>query len=246
MNRKRSSELVAEAMERVHRHFQKGLQAEVAAEPPLAPAVPAFTVAISREAGAHGPQVARAVGERLGWPVYDREILQVIAAAMGLPATLLESMDERRKGWLRLCLESFTATPPVTEGAYARHLVETLLALAAHGGCIIVGRGAAQVLPVETTLRVRLAAPAGERVEAIRQRFGIPFDEASRWVERTDQERVAFVKNHFRKDPADPRGYDLVLNSARFSVAQCARLVIEALQQLRSRAPARAPEPALA
>ncbi len=246
MNHKRSSELVAEAMERVRRHFQRGMNVEAGAEVPLAPAAPAFTIAISREAGAHGPQVARAVGERLGWPVYDREILQVIAAEMGLRATLLESVDERRKGWLRACLESFTATPPVTESAYARHLVETLLALAAHGGCVIVGRGAAQVLPAETTLRVRLVAPAGERVEAIRQRFGIPSDEAARWVERTDRERVAFVKDHFRKDAADPRGYDLVLNSARFSVAQCAGLVVEALQPLRSRAPARTPEPALA
>ncbi len=56
----------------------------------------------------------------------------------------------------------------------------TLLSLGAHGECIIVGRGSAQVLPSATTLRVRLVAPLRDRASIISQRFGIGLDEAGR------------------------------------------------------------------
>src|SRR5258708_7074417 len=37
-----------------------------------------FSIAISREAGTRGPAVAQAVAERLDWPVYDHELLQLV------------------------------------------------------------------------------------------------------------------------------------------------------------------------
>ena len=182
----------------------------------------AFTIAISREAGVRARTSPRAVGERLGWPVYDRELVQHIAQEMGLRAKLLESVDEKYASWLQESLQCLASGPAVSSSGYVRHLVEMLLALAVHGECVIVGRGAAQVLPADTTLRVRLVAPSRKRVTTIQQRFGISREEALHWIEKTDAERSRFVRDHFHKDPGDPRLYDLVLNSARFSVAECA------------------------
>jgi cytidylate kinase len=235
MDQKSSSERLAEAMERARRQWQAHRQAEAPSGIPPSPSPRAFTVALSREAGANGSRVARAVGERLGWTVYDRELLERVAGEMGVRASLLESVDERRRNWLQECLGAFTSAPAVSASAYVRHLLETLLSLAAHGECVIVGRGAAQVLPAATTLRVRLVGLGGDRVGAIRQRFGISQEEAARWVEKTDGERTRFIQDHFRKDPADPRLYDLVLNSSRFSINECAELIIEALRRLQSR-----------
>ena len=238
MNQKSSSERLAEAMEQTRRQWQARRQAEEGFPLPLKHTPPACTIALSREAGADGPRVARTVGERLGWPVYDRELLQLVAADMGLKARLLEGVDERRKGWLRECLELFVSASGVTESAYVRHLLETLLALASHGECVIVGRGAAQVMPAATTLRVRLVGPVADRVAAIQQRFGISREEASAWVAKTDAERDRFVRDHLQADPGDPRRYDLVLNSSRFTVPECADLIIEALRRLQAQAPA--------
>jgi cytidylate kinase len=202
------------------------------------PAPAAFTVALSREAGANGAVIAGRLGDRLGWAVYDRALLDWIAGEMGLRTSLLESVDEKRVSWLRECVEAFASAPGVTGGAFVRHLVEMMLSLATHGECVIVGRGAAQLLPAATTLRVRLVADPRDRVAVIRQRLGLSEGEAVRWVETTDRERDRFVRDHFHKDPADPRGYDLVLNASRFSVDECAEVIEEAL--LRLQAPARA------
>src|SRR5215831_2464020 len=101
---------------------------------------PALTIAFSREVGARGTSVASAVGERLGWPVYDHSLLERIAQEMNLRTQLLESIDERRQSWVLETIEGFSALPAVSEGAFVRHLVKTVLSLAAHGSCIIVGR----------------------------------------------------------------------------------------------------------
>jgi cytidylate kinase len=193
-----------------------------------------LTIALSREAGTYGAAIAREVGNRLGWPVYDSELLQRIAEDLGIRRDLLKSVDERHVGWLTECLEAFSSSPTLSQTGYLRHLLETLLALAARGDCIIVGRGATKVLPMATTLRVRVVGPLEHRIEAVRREHGISHEEAARQVETTDRERDRFVRDHFNMDPTDPRNYDLVLNAVRFSKEECAALIIAALDCLRA------------
>jgi cytidylate kinase len=195
---------------------------------------PRFSIALSREAGANGAQVARLVGKRLGWAVYDRELVEGIAADMGFRTGLVDCVDERRKHWFLETLESFSSARTVNSSAYLHHLVETLLSLAAQGECVLVGRGAPSILPGATTLRVRLIGNLADRTRAIQERLGLSFEEASKWVARTDADREGFVMDSFHKDSADPRSYDLVLNSSRFSVSECADIIIEALHRLQS------------
>jgi cytidylate kinase len=244
MTHKSSSERLGEAMARSLRHWRARGKAEPAPTPGQPGPPP--TIAISRQAGANGSAIARAVGERLGWPVYDRELLDRIAEEMGLRTELLESVDERRGSWLRERLETFSARQAVTQSAYVRHLVGVVLALGAHGSCVIVGRGAAQILPEEGTLRVRLVGPLEGRIAVLQAREGLGPAEAAQRVARTDRERTHFVKDHFRDDPDDPSRYDLVLNSSRFAEAECAGLIVEALGRLPGRAmavPAAPPSP---
>jgi cytidylate kinase len=233
MSHMTSSERMAEAMRRAMHHWQsRGKSAPIteAQAPPPHP----FTVAINREAGTHGPEVARVVGERLHWAVYDRELVEHIAGEMGLRTELVESVDEKRGNWLAECLQGFLAQPGVSEARYVQDLVQTLFSLAAHGECIIVGRGAALVLPEETTLRVRLIGPLEKRVEAVQKERGLSHEEAARWVEDTDRERRQFARAHFQKDPDDLAYYDLLLNSSRLGVEGCADLILAALQRLRT------------
>ena len=57
-------------------------------------------------------------------------------------------------------MESSATAGPAASG-YVHRLIQTLLSLAAKGECVILGRGAAQALPPQTTLRVRLVAHSG-------------------------------------------------------------------------------------
>ena len=237
MNHRSQSERLIEALAKVMQHWQSRRKAEGRQVDDSGPSSRAFTIALSRESGARGTSTAREVGARLGWAVYDHELLERIAQEMKLRTSLLESVDEKRVSWLQECVEALASVPSVSGSAYVRHLTETLLSLAAHGECVIVGRGAAQVLPAETTLRVRLVAPMEWRLRAMSQKLGVSREEAACQVERIDRERVDFVRDHFHKEATDPRQYDLVLNSSRFTVGECADLIVEALHRLQAHTP---------
>jgi cytidylate kinase len=224
---------VTEVLARAHQHWQER-HAQVS---PGESSVPtAFTIAVSRESGTYGAAIAHEAAKRLGWPVYDRELLQRIADDMGVRRTLLESVDERQVGWVRESLAGLFSVPEVTEVKFFRHLVETLLSLATHGECVIVGRGATVILPLATTLRVRLVAPLEHRIQAVQAEHSISLKEATLRVENTDWERNRFITSHFAINPADPANYDLVLNTARFSKGECADSIVAALSQFRTHA----------
>lgn len=189
----------------------------------------AFSIAISREAGTRDLAIAEAVGRRLNWSVYDQRLLELIASAMHVGVRMLDSVDERHVGWLQCALEDFSDVPRVGEYAFAHTLADTLLSLAARGECVILGRGAAFVLPANSTLRVRLVAHIEDRIAFVCHEHRLSRSDARQFIEKIDRERTEFVQTHFRHDPADVANYDLVLNTGRMTIGECAELVVDAL-----------------
>jgi cytidylate kinase len=188
---------------------------------------PTVAVAISRQAGSRAPEVAEAVGRRLGWLVYDQQLLKKIAERRGLQEKLLKDFDEHSSNWVEQ-MAAFFSQYGSLDAVYLKQLVELLVALSKAGHCVIVGRGSAQALPPETTLRVRLVAPRDWRIAVTQKQQGLSHREAVHWVDQTDVERDRFVKNTFNKDSNDPLGYDLILNTSRFGPEDCAEVIAEA------------------
>lgn len=195
------------------------------------------TIAISREVGAGGTSLARLVGSRLEWPVYDHELIVELAREMHVRVREMENVDERHVSWLEECVEAMSPELRVNEAAYVKHLSELLWTLGSHGACVIVGRGAAHLLPAGTTLRVRLIADLDDRIATLCGERGMTRMQAKASLESTEWARERFVKDHFRKDPSDMHNYDLVLNSSRTSLENCADLIVHALQHLENRTP---------
>jgi cytidylate kinase len=192
----------------------------------------AVSVTISREAGIDAGAYAHAIGQLLGWPVWDHELLELIAQRLRSNVHDLESLDERHVSWIQESLEAFLSFHQVSQSCFVHQLRDVLEELMVQGRCIIVGRGAAHIHPSKQILKIRLVAPLEERVANFRQQTGITdVRHATREVEKIDRERVRFVSDHFHKDSADPAAYDIVLNTRHFSATDCARLVLDFLMQ---------------
>jgi cytidylate kinase len=208
----------------------------------------AFTIVLSREAGTQATALAHELKKRLGWDVYGHELLELIAREMGLQTDLLDSLDEKRQSWLTETFEALRVGFSkanfeylVSGSAYLHNLVKTVLALGAHGNCIIVGRGAAFILPPESTFRVRLLAPFKDRVMLWSKRLGVSEAEAARQVRTIDRQRSDFIRDAFGKDPADVQFYDLSLNISRLPLESRAEIIVTALRELQA---ARGQQPA--
>jgi len=179
--------------------------------------------------------VAAEVGRRLGWPVYDRNILDKVAEFLRRPASHLQGVDERPATWVGECLACLFDKYHVGSDTYLKHLFAVVHALGAAGSCVIVGRGANFLLPAETTLRVRLVARPEDRAQVMATRLGLTPAEAADWVAKTERERTEFVKNAFKFDVTDTHHYDLVLNMSRLSLEEAAEALIHLWQRFEGR-----------
>lgn len=186
-------------------------------------------VCISRQVGTDGRKVAGILGDRLGWPVFDREILEAMAGDDDARRQVYESMDQRDLSWWEETLRALMQSEFVRND-YFKRLSETLFSLARQGNCIFLGRGADLLLPADQGFRVRLVAPAPFRVESLAAGRAMTEKESLQQMERLEVERERFFSRHFGIGVDAPDRYDMTINIARFS----SKDAVEAILQARS------------
>ncbi len=169
-------------------------------------------IAISRELGSGGGDLARLLGEALGWHVYDRELLSAVAAETHNDALALERFDEKGVREMGeyiapLILHDDPGQARVLIGL--RHVIHRI---GREGKAVFVGRGANFVLHPAGGLRVRAVGAPAQRAEAIARAEGIAIHEARRRVTQSDAAQREFVRQAFQREIEDAAAYDLVLN----------------------------------
>jgi hypothetical protein len=219
MTARRSIEGIVE--EQVKR-WQLERQRRPAAEPQVA-----TTITVSRQYGARGGDLARSLADRLGFQCWDQELVHDMASHARVPDALIASLDEHRATAIGEAL-AFFAPGKLTTGDYRRELLRVIHTLGAHGGAVIVGRGAHYVLPPASTLRIRVVAPLSARVATIAQRQGIPEAAARTEIDRIDTERADFMRQQYDRDITDPTHFDLLLNTATLTLDQATEIAAAA------------------
>jgi cytidylate kinase len=192
-------------------------------------------ITISREVGAGGAAVAQRLGDQLGWPVFDKEILRHMAKDDQVRTRLYEKMDERDANWLESVLR-WLLEGEFRKEDYFHRLSETVLALARQGPGIFLGRAADRVLPQDRGLRVRLVAPEEQRVAEFAQRNQCDEDAARDRISDLERERTEFTRRHFDQADDAPLRFDVVLNRGRFSVDETVEVISAALRLRQGRA----------
>lgn len=229
-----SSGAIADLVERQMRNWELARRQRVRPKKRADVSVEDF-VCVSRQVGTDGGKVAVLVGEELGWPVFDREILDAMAGDDEISRKVYESMDGRDLDWWEESLRSLMRSEFVRND-YFRRLCETLLSLARQGHCVFLGRGADLILPADRGFRVRLVAPLADRIEFFSQTHGLTAAEAKGQMGRIELARHKFFRHHFGVDVDDPVRYDMTINLARSSAAEAAELILQA-RKLRKRSP---------
>jgi cytidylate kinase len=188
-------------------------------------------VALSRPLGAGAADLGRGVANQLGFPFFNREIVEQIAHQTGYQEQMIAGVDEQIRSAIDRFVTDGFARKKFTESSYMRQLVRIMAALGERGGAVIMGRGAQFILRPERTLRVLVVAPLADRVERLRKRESISSSEAEELVHRSDASRDEFLKHHFHREPNDPGDYDLCINTGDFTLEAGANLVVAAYHE---------------
>ena len=172
-------------------------------------------VAMTREMGSLGMDVAKIVATELKIPVVYHEIIDHLADKMRLRRSHVKQLLDGKAS----LFDRLTAD----QTSMSIYTTDEMLQLASEGA-VMRGWGAAQLLtPIKHAIRVRVCAPMELRVRRMMERLkSDDRDAVTAEIERSDEAQDAIVKRHFGVDWRDPAGYDLSLNTERVSVEQCA------------------------
>ena len=194
-------------------------------------------ITISREYGAGGSELGVLLGQTLGWPVLDHELVQKLAARLRCEEGEVKAMAEHAPSLFeRLASVGMVtapearvhsppwATDPDCVAAAAR---EVLLEAAQRPPLIVVGHGGNCLFRDRPdVLRVRVAAPFDVRVERIARRTGASRSAAVAEVKRRDADRHQYLQRYYRSDVNNPCEYDIQINTGTVPLDAAARLVL--------------------
>lgn len=188
------------------------------------------TVTVSRERGSGGSSVAKLVAERLGFALFDSEIVDHVARSASVDRLVVTQMDERSQRSIQAWADRVTQNQNFSAQSYLAHLTKTLLTIGEKGRAVIIGRGAHLLLPVERCIRVRVIAPQEIRIQRLAAGLGMQPSEAAAVIAETDQQRAEFIRESFQQIDANPLLYDLVINTGKIALETAAELVVRAVE----------------
>lgn len=186
-------------------------------------------VTIANICGAGGREVAQALSERLGWPVFDREILTLMARDDDVRESLYRSMDERDLNWFENVFRTLVQQE-FRKNDYFHRLTQVVLWLARQGPAIYIGRSVDLILPQDKGLRVKIVAPMERCIDNFVRFSNVSREQARREIERIERERREFVENHFHIDPQTATRFDLQIRVDRFTTSQVVDLIVCAMK----------------
>ena len=187
-------------------------------------------IAMTREIGSLGTEVAAGLAARLGLKIIHSDL---VASSIAERLAVEASAVLRYVNGTATLLERWQ----IGRRKLFHYAAEETLRLAQHGNVLIKGWGAATLLrDVPGVIGVRVCAPMEFRVRVVMDRLGTTDAGAVReQIERYDAARARTMRAFFNVEQEDARFYHIVLNTERISVEACINTVSELAKSPRFR-----------
>ncbi len=177
-------------------------------------------VALSREFGSGGHEIAEQIAKDLGLTFYDRNMLDEIAKEKNIQIEYLEKYDEKPKKVL--FSRRVGAYSNSIEEIVAEMQFEYIKKKADEGeSFVIAGRCAETVLKdCEGLISIFVTGDIDTRIARVKARYQIGQEEAVAKLKRHDKKRRQYHNRHSDWDWGDSEHYDLCINSTRLGVSK--------------------------
>jgi cytidylate kinase len=182
----------------------------------------------SSEPGSGGQVIARGIADKMGYDLFQRDIIREIADRADIGASVIESLEKERLSGIEDFIATLVSRRYLWPEMYLKQLMKVISVIGKHGRAVIAGRGANFILPPNERISIRVVAPMDLRVQNISRLLNISEDEARKRVIMKEAKRKAFIRKSFNVDIADPINYDLTFNTEfiRYEAA------VEAVRQI--------------
>jgi cytidylate kinase len=189
-------------------------------------------IAMTREIGSRGMEVAAGVAARLGLKIIRSEtVADSVAERLGIePSEFLRYMEGAA---------SVVERWRINRQRLVHYTAEEILRVAQQGNVLIKGWGAATLLrDLPQIISVRVCAPMEFRVRVLMGRLGSADAKVVRQeIEHHDAVRARTMSTYFNVEREDARLYHVVLNTERLTIEACVKTVVQLADSPRFRGP---------
>jgi cytidylate kinase len=178
-------------------------------------------IAMNREMGSLGKDVAQGLSQELGLKIQHHEIIDHLANRARLRKSHVISFLEGTQGFFeRLTIDQVKLRVLTAD--------EIVSAAENNDGIILRGWGATSLLKeVPHAVRVCVSASRRERVKRMMRRLDLEDEAAAgRIVDQNDESAQAVMRRHFHIDVRDINEYDVGFNTDRMSAEQCVEKIV--------------------
>lgn len=203
------------------------------------PAAMPIAITISRQYGAGGHTVAQGLAARLGkpWEVWDRAIIEKVAASANVQTEMVHLLDEHSRSWVEDVIHFAMGLGILEQATFRKHLALVLASLAQQGHIIILGRGANFILP--SALNIRLIGALESRIKTVMEQEHKDHAEAIRKIQQIDKERADYTRMCFGRDINDLTAYDMILSTSDLGIPATVEAIIAVAGHLFTEEPVR-------
>ena len=188
-----------------------------------------YVVTIARGFGSGGKEIGVKLGERLGIPCYDKQLLRMASDQSGINEDLFNLADEKVeiKDKIKGTPFNYVVEPSDKRFISNNNLFniqsELIRNMAAEQSFIVIGKCADYVLKDFTNVAsFYIEAPRADCVASITKKMGVSEAEAGRLIEKTDKYRADYYEYYTKGNYwTNPVNYDMTLNSARIGRDRC-------------------------
>ena len=193
-----------------------------------------MVITMAREYASGGSEIAQAVADKLGVPLYNKELITLAAKKSGLTEEAIAASENQRSGSLIYSLYMMGNTMPLADQVYILQS-NVIKELAAEGPCVILGRCGDYVLRErEHVLRSFVYAPLADRIACARRRPGAKERPVGLWeiqLAKHDRARASYYNYYTENRWGEAKNYDLCLN-ATLGRDACADLIVAAAKAM--------------
>ena len=206
---------------------------------------PKFVIAINREFGSGGREIAYKLGELLGVNVYDKAILDTLTSKFNLTVEEMQRIKAAKPNWWNDFCRFYQQFGAVGQGGYTPqedrevtsqqiYLAEAqiLRDLASQESCIIIGRSGFHVFRDHPyAMRIFFIADRKARVKRVMEKYALDEDAASMRIDKIDKARDTYTQSVAGVSRYDARNYDFVFNVTQFPTDLVAQFLADNIRK---------------
>lgn len=189
-----------------------------------------IVITVTSEAGSGGRIIAKILGIKLKIPVYDKELVDLIAQEGGFTKQFVQAHNEIL---YRSTAEAFIQNNFSVENFHSKSYTRLYEAqerviskLAERQNCIIVGHCSNFILKNnKNVMNILITADMKNRITYISEKYGLNRHDSQKKIRRQDHNTWEFYLHFTNQDWKDSGNYHLCLNSSLFGYEETADII---------------------